>query len=238
MKAVILSGGKGARLAPYSKLLPKPLMPIGDKPILEILIHQMKKAGVEEVILAVGHMKETLQAYFRNGNSLGLMIRYSVEQQPLGTIGPLSLVEGIDTPFLVTNGDLLTTYNFQALMRAHREAKAIATIAVHTKRVNIDLGVLEFNARSKEMIGYLEKPTYNFPVSMGIYAFDPSVLSYIPYNQHHDFPELVEKLIKAGERVVGYAFDGYWQDLGKPENYERAISDYSSNQVQFLGENQ
>lgn len=240
MKAVILSGGKGARLAPYSKLLPKPLMPIGDKPILEIILRQMKQAGVDEVILAVGQMSAALEAYFSNGSrfDFDIKISYSAEEQPLGTIGPLSLITGIEESFLVTNCDVLTTLDFAALVRYHQLNQAAATIAMHSRQVRLDLGVLALRDGSNEIIGYSEKPTYTYPISMGIYVFDPGVLHYIPKNQHYDFPELVLQLVAAGEKVVGYSFVGYWQDLGKPEDYERAISDYSSNQFQFLGENQ
>lgn len=235
MKAVVLAGGEGTRLAPYSKLLPKPLMPIGDKPILEILIRQMKLAGVDEVILAVGYMKEVLQAYFQDGSQFGMKINYSVEPHPLGTIGPLSLIEGLDEIFLVTNGDVLTTLNFHALIRAHREAKAAATIAVYTRHVKVDLGVLEINKETNNITGYVEKPTYGYPISMGIYVFSPRVLGYIPHNQFFDFPELVHKLIDNSERVVGYSFDGYWQDLGNSDDYEQAVSDFTSNEDMFLG---
>jgi len=235
MKAVVLAGGEGTRLAPYSKKLPKPLMPIGNMPILEILIRQMKLAGVDEVILAVGHMREALQNYFQDGSQLGVMVNYSIEEQPLGTIGPISLIDGLQETFLVTNGDVLTTLNFHALIRTHREAQAAATIAMHRRQIKIDLGVLEINKETKYISGYVEKPKYHYPVSMGIYVFEPRVIGYIPYNQFFDFPELVQKLIDSGERVVGYTFDGYWQDLGNLEDYEQAVSNFTSNEAMFLG---
>ena len=234
MKAVVLSGGKGTRLTPYTKMLPKPLMPIGDTPILEILLQQMKQAGVDEVILAVGHMVEMLRAFFQDGNHFGVKIEYSVEEHPLGTAGPLSLVEGLDETFLVTNGDVLTTLCFQELIQAHDKAQAVATIAMHSRQIKIDLGVLEFNS-ANEIIGYVEKPTYNFHISMGIYVFDPRVLGYIPSNQYFDFPELVQKLIDNGEKVIGYPFNGYWQDLGHPDEYEQAILDFETYRPQLLG---
>jgi NDP-sugar pyrophosphorylase family protein len=235
MKAVVLAGGKGARLAPYTKILPKPLMPVDDMPILEILLRQMKRNGIDEVVLTVGHLSQLLRAFFQDGKQLGLKIEYSFEQKPLGTAGPLSLVKDLDETFLVTNGDVLTTIDFKALVESHRKTGAVATIASHARKVKIDLGVIQFNG-DKEIVGYIEKPTYDFYVSMGIYVFEPRVLDYIPYNQYLDFPDLVLKLIKAGERVLGYPFDGYWQDLGRPDDYEQAMQDFPSLRAQILGE--
>lgn len=235
MKAVVLAGGKGARLAPYTKILPKPLMPVDDMPILEILLRQMKRNGVDEVVLTVGHLSQLLRAFFQDGKQLGMKIGYSFEQKPLGTAGPLSLVKGLDDSFLVTNGDVLTTIDFKALVESHRKTGAVATIASHARKVKIDLGVIQFNGEN-EIVGYIEKPTYDFYVSMGIYVFEPRVLDYIPYNQYLDFPDLVLKLIKAGERVLGYPYDGYWQDLGRPDDYEQAVQDFAKLRPQILGE--
>ena len=234
MKAVILAGGKGARLAPYTKILPKPLMPIGDMPILEILLRQMKRAGVAEVVLTVGHLAELLRAFFQDGRRFDLKIDYSYEEQPLGTAGPLSLIAGLDETFLVTNGDVLTTLDLRELIAAHHRSGAAATIASHARQVKVDLGVLQFNG-ADELTGYFEKPVYDFFVSMGIYVFEPRVLSHIPYNQYLDFPDLVLRLINSGERVMGYRFDGYWQDLGRADDYEQAIQDFDRLRPQILG---
>jgi len=235
MKAVVLAGGKGARLSPYTKILPKPLMPIGDMPILEVMLLQMKAAGINDVVLTVGHLSELLRAFFQDGSQLGMHITYSSEKFPLGTAGPIALVDGLDTTFLVTNGDVLTTLNLCELMRFHRENKAIATIAVHHREAKIDLGVIQWNGAC-EVKGYIEKPTYDYTVSMGIYVFEPDVLAYIPHEQYLDFPDLVKKLIAAGEKVVGYKFDGYWEDLGRPDDYERASRDFENMREQFLPE--
>jgi NDP-sugar pyrophosphorylase family protein len=233
MKAIVLAGGKGARLAPYTKILPKPLMPIGDMPILEILIRQMKRAGVSEVILTVGHLAELLRAFFDDGSRFGVNILYSYEDKPLGTAGPLSLVEDLNSTFLVTNGDVLTTLDLRKLVEKHRESGAAATIAMHDRQVKIDLGVLQLNG-SQEITGYIEKPTYDFRVSMGIYVFEPRVLTYIPHNQYLDFPELVLTMIDRGERVIGYPYKGYWQDLGNPEDYEQAVQEFDAIKPQLL----
>jgi NDP-mannose synthase len=233
MKAIVLAGGKGARLLPYTTVLPKPLMPIGDMPILEIMLWQMKRAGIEEVILTVGHLAELLRAFFKNGEQFGLNIRYSYEEKPLGTAGPLSLIDTLDDTFLVTNGDVLTTLNLVDLVAYHRQSEAVATIAMHTRQVNVDLGVLEFGS-DYLLTGYLEKPTYQYHVSMGIYVFEPRVLDHIPKNIYLDFPDLVLKLIGSGEKVIGYPFDGYWQDLGRPDDYEQAIAEFEQMRDQIL----
>ncbi len=233
MKAVILAGGKGSRLAPYTKVIPKPLMPIGDMPILEVLLHQIKRAGVDEAILSVGHMASLLRAFFQEGQHLGMHIRYSYENTPLGTAGPLAMVDGLDETFLVMNGDVLTTLDFSELVRFHQESKAIVTIAMYNREVKIDLGVLQLNGEN-EIVGYLEKPSYNYQVSMGVYVFEPAVLSYIPQGQYFDFPNLILRLLESGQRVVGYPFGGYWQDLGRPDDYEQAILDFESMRGLFL----
>lgn len=235
MQAIVLAGGKGTRLAPYTKILPKPLMPIGDMPILEILLRQMKRAGVNQVVLSVGHLAELLRAFFQDGENLGLQIRYSLEEHPLGTAGPLSLIDGLDSTFLVTNGDVLTTLNLAQLIARHRASGAVATIATHQRRVKIDLGVVQKNG-SDEILGYVEKPTYEFLVSMGMYVFEPHVLEYIPHNQYLDFPDLVLRMIKSGERVLSYPFDGYWQDLGRPDDYEQAVQEFESLRPLILGD--
>ncbi|MBW8012036.1 MAG: NTP transferase domain-containing protein [Chloroflexi bacterium] len=233
MKAVVLAGGKGTRLAPYTKILPKPLIPIGDVPILEVLLRQMKAAGITEVILTVGHLANLLKAFFQDGEQFGLKIGYSFEEKPLGTSGPLSLIEGLESTFLVTNGDVLTTLDIKSLVGAHQASHAAATIAMYQREVNIDLGVLELDGSNK-VVGYNEKPSFIYPVSMGIYVFEPRVLSYIPQNEYLDFPDLILRLIEHGESVMGYSFDGYWQDLGRPDDYERAVLDFDNMRNQFL----
>ncbi|NJC98097.1 MAG: nucleotidyltransferase family protein, partial [Anaerolineae bacterium] len=226
MKAVVLAGGKGTRLAPYTKVLPKPLMPIGDMPILEVILRQMKMAGIHKVILTVGHLSELLRAFFQDGHQWGLQIEYSYEQCPLGTAGPIALIEGLTETFMVANGDVLTTMPFRDLIDFHQDQHAAATIAVHHRKVKIDLGVVQSDGTSR-INGYIEKPTYDFCVSMGIYLFEPRVINYIPRGEYLDFPDLVKKLIGAGEKVVGYPYDGYWQDLGRPADYETAARDQS-----------
>lgn len=235
MKAVVIAGGKGKRLAPYTTILPKPLMPVGEMPILEILLRQMKRAGIVDIVITVNHLAHLIQTFFQNGEQFGLNIRYSLEDKPLGTAGPLSLVEGLDSTFMVTNGDVLTTLGFADLIEAHQKTDAVATIATYQRRVNIDLGVIQYNG-NQEIIGYIEKPNYDFFVSMGIYVFEPRILQYIPYNEYLDFPDLVQKLIDNGEKVMSFPFNGYWQDLGRPDDYEHAIADFENLRPKILGE--
>lgn len=235
MKAVILAGGKGSRLAPYTKILPKPLMPIGDMPILEVLIRQLKYAGINEVILTVGHLAELLKAFFGDGSQFGLPISYSFEDHPLGTAGPLALLNGLDETFLVANGDVLTTLDIKSLIEFHKKNQSAATIACHCRSVKIDLGVIQCNG-DDTVNGYIEKPTYDYIVSMGVYIFEPKVLKYIPKDEYLDFPDLVHKLLDAGEKVVAYTFDGYWQDLGRHDDYEQANLDFDKMRTQFLPE--
>ena len=235
MKAIILAGGKGSRLAPYTKILPKPLMPIGDMPILEVILRQMKAAGIYEVVLAVGHLSELLRTFFQNGERLGINITYSYEHEPLGTAGPLALIEELDDTFMVANGDVLTTMDLKALIDFHKVQKATATIAVHQRQVKIDLGVIQWDG-GPNINGYIEKPTYDYQVSMGIYVFEPYVLSYIPRGQYLDFPDLVKTLIKADEKVVGFCCNDYWQDLGNPTDYENAARDFAEMPSRFIPE--
>lgn len=236
MKAVVLAGGKGTRLAPYTNIFPKPLMPIGDMPILEILLRQMKRAGISDVILTVGHLAELLRAFFRDGEKVGLNLEYSYEDRPLGTAGPLSLIsDRLTDTFIVANGDVLTTLDLKKLVTHHKMSGATATIASHARQIRIDLGVLQFNG-SNELTDYIEKPVYDFFVSMGIYVFEPRALEFIEYNTYYDFPDLVLKLIGAGEKVCGYRYDGYWQDLGRQDDYEQALLDFDVMRPELLGE--
>lgn len=233
MKAVVLAGGKGTRLSPYTKILPKPLMPIGDMPILELILRQIKIAGINEVVLTVGHLSELMRAFFQDGQRLGMQISYQYEDKPLGTAGPIAHVEALGETFLVTNGDVLTTLHFGDLLRFHKDQQAALTIAAHHRRVKIDLGVIEWDDQSV-IRGYIEKPVYDYCVSMGVYVFDQRVIQYIPRGEYLDFPDLVRILLAAGEKVVGYPFEGYWQDLGNPGDYEQATQDFEKMKTEFL----
>jgi NDP-sugar pyrophosphorylase family protein len=185
----------------------------------------MKMAGITDVILTVGHLSELLRVFFQDGSRLGLNLTYSYEDKPLGTAGPIALIDNLSETFLVTNGDVLTTLRFRDLIDFHHNQHAMATIAVHHRKVNIDLGVIQWDSFPR-INGYIEKPTYDYCVSMGVYVFEPQIVRYIPHGQYLDFPDLVKKLIAVGEKVVGFQFDGYWQDLGRPDDYEQASLDF------------
>jgi NDP-sugar pyrophosphorylase family protein len=235
MQAIILAGGKGTRLKPYTIVFPKPLMPIGDYPILEVVIRQLKSYGFDEIIMAIGHLKELVQAFFGDGGKWGVNISYSFEDKPLGTAAPVKLIRSCQDNFLVMNGDVLTNLNFELFLQHHKDNGAICTIASYDKPVKINLGTLKAN-ENNELCDYIEKPTLHYSVSMGVYAFKKEVLSYIPENQYFDFPDLIKKLLKNGEKVLRYPFDGHWLDIGRPEDYELAIEHFDKYKSEFLGD--
>lgn len=234
-RAVILAGGKGRRLAPYTTVLPKPLMPVGDVPILEVVIRQLKQAGFEDLTMAVGHLAELLMAYFGDGSRWGVHIRYSREEQPLGTAGPLRLVNSLDGTFLAMNGDLLTTLDYGAMWAFHQSRGAIATMATFQREVKIDLGVLSVDGE-QWVCGYTEKPTFHYTVSTGIYILEPDVLEFIPRGERLDMPDLILRLLGAGHRVSAYPFRGIWLDIGRTDDYERAVAEFQAHRAEFLPE--
>lgn len=234
IKTVILAGGKGTRLAPYSHVFPKPLMPIGDRPILEILLSQLRRADITDIVLTVGHLSELIRSYFGDGERFDVKLTYSYEDKPLGTAGPLSLVRNLDHTFLVCNGDLLSNMNLRNLLKYHRMSDAVATISTFDRVVEIDFGVMTLADGSREIANYVEKPSYTFHVSMGIYVFEPDVLDFIPKNEYLDFPDLVLKLVKANKKVMSFPFDGYWKDIGRVEDYEAACKDFEEKKIPFM----
>ena len=234
MRAVILAGGRGTRLAPYTYVLPKPMMPIGEYTILEILLRQMKRSGINHVVLTVGHLAGLMQAFYQDGAQFDLDITYSFEPKPLGTAGPLALVPGLDKTFLVSNGDVLTLLNINDLFKFHHEQGGICTIAMHERQHKVDLGVIDIGEDGYQVTGYHEKPVMDYKVSMGMYVFEPAVMKYIPKDEYLDFPDLVLRMIQAGEKVVGYPYSGYWMDLGNQEDYNQANIDFDQMRSQFL----
>jgi NDP-mannose synthase len=233
MRAVMLAGGRGTRLAPYTTVLPKPLLPIGDVPVAEILIRQLSAAGIARVTIAVGHLAGLLQAYFGDGSRFGVEIDYSLEEDTRGTAGPLALVNGLDDSFLVVNGDLLTTLDFAAMIDFHRNAAAaLATVGVYRHELQMELGVLEISG--DDVTGYTEKPRQAYEVSVGAYVMDPTVVDLIPRDRAFDLPELVEKLIAEGRTVKAFRFDGYWLDIGRPQNLAEATNLFDRERARFL----
>ncbi|WP_367357938.1 NDP-sugar synthase [Methanothrix sp.] len=225
MKAVILAGGLGTRLKPYTTVFPKPLMPIGESPILEIIVKQLKAKGFNEITLAVGHLSELIMAFFNNGSKYGLKIEYSKEEKKLGTAGGLGLLKNkLEDDFLVMNGDVLTGLDFSEFLEFHKKTGSIATIALNRRHVDIDFGVVELD-ENRTLIGYIEKPKIDYLVSMGVYAFNESILEYIPSHEYLDIPDLMKRLLSEGEKVNGFIHDGYWLDIGRPDDYIKANED-------------
>jgi NDP-sugar pyrophosphorylase family protein len=232
MRAVILAGGKGTRLAPYTNVLPKPLVPVGDRPMIELIIRQLAQAGFDRIDLCVGHLGQLIRAYLTESAVVpeGVEINYVWEDSPLGTAGALHLIERPTEPFLVMNGDVLTTLPYGQLMRFHEASGAELTIASHQQAVRISLGVIE--GERGEVSGYVEKPTLQYEVSMGIYVYDPGVIDLIPRGPF-DFPNVVLLLIEAAKRVQTYHFDGMWFDIGTPAEHERAMEAYADDPSRF-----
>lgn len=233
MRAVILAGGKGRRLEPYTVSFPKPLVPVGDMPILEIVIRQLKASGFTHVTLAVGHLAELLMAYFGDGSKWGITIDYSREEKPLGTVGPLKLIKDLPETFLVMNGDVLTTLKYDALYQQHTESNADLTIACYRANTKIDLGVIEFDGRL-EVTGYREKPVLPYDVSMGVYVFNRSVLETFELDHYMDLPTIVNNLIRGQGTVKVYLSDHEWLDIGRPDDYGRATQRFEELRHEFL----
>ena len=230
---VVLAGGKGRRLEPYTTVLPKPLMPLGDMPVLEVLLRRLRDAGLTRVHLAVGHLAQLIRAYFGDGSALGMELSYWVEDEPLGTAGPLAHIELGSDRVLVMNGDLLTTLDFRALLRHHEEHGAVATIAVLRRDVPIDFGVVQVDGAV--VSGFDEKPLLSYDVSMGVYVFERAALELVP-NGHFDFPELLESLLDRGDQVVAYRFEGFWLDIGRHDDYELALAQFDQLRGTLLGD--
>jgi NDP-sugar pyrophosphorylase family protein len=221
MRVVILAGGKGVRLAPLTEVIPKPLVPIGGMPILEFILRQLGNQGFTRITLAVGYLAELIRAYFGDGSRYGVHITYSYESEPLGTAGPLSLVEGLNEPFIVMNADVMTNIDYNKLLQFHQSHGGVATISAHEIKVKIDLGVIIRDGNSR-ITDYVEKPTTEHLVSMGIYVFEPQVLSFIKKSRYLDFPDLIKILLRHGLPVHHYHFKGFWLDIGRHEDYAQA----------------
>jgi NDP-sugar pyrophosphorylase family protein len=234
MQAVILAGGKGRRLRPYTTVLPKPLMPLGDMPIIEVVLRQLAASGFDQVTIAVGYLAELMMAYCGDGSKFGLSLRYSREEEPLGTAGPLALIDGLDDTFLVMNGDVLTTLDFRALVQRHQASGAAATIATHQRQQQINYGIIESDEKDR-VSAYIEKPMHRYQVSMGISVLEPAVLEFVPRGQYLDLPDLARQLMAANQTVLAYPFDGYWLDIGRHDDYEQAVEEFEAMRPHLLG---
>ena len=235
MKAVVLAGGKGTRLAPYTTVFPKPLVPIGHRPILDIIIRQLSYYGFRDIVLNVGYLSELIRAYFQNGiNDLeNVNLSYHKESKPTGTAGSLYSIPDLTETFLVMNGDILTTLDYTKLVSYHREKGGILTIGMHKKVHKIDLGVIETDSNGF-LTSYKEKPETEYKVSMGVYVYEPNVLEYIEPDIYLDFPHLVTRLLENGEKVVGYPCSDFWLDIGNHEDYVKAQKVFEESKYDFL----
>lgn len=231
--AVILAGGRGTRLRPYTIAIPKPLVPIGDYPILEIIIRRLAEQNFTRVIITVNHQAELIQAYFGNGEKWGIEIEYALESKPLGTMGPLKNISDLPDQFLVTNGDVLTNLDYSQFLESHTKKGAIFTISAFERYNMIDYGVLHVDQQGF-LVGFEEKPSLPYMVSMGVYAISREVLQYIPQDKLFGFDDLMHCLLRQNRQVNVELFDGYWLDIGRPSDYEQAINDFEEKRGLFL----
>jgi NDP-mannose synthase len=238
-RAIVLAGGKGSRLGPYTTVLPKPLLPIGDRAILDVVVRQLCNCGFGRITLAVGYLSHLVRAVMGDGSRYDIAIDYHEEEEPLGTVGALATIGDVGSSFLVMNGDVLTALDYRVLMDAHRASGNALTIATHPRVIRTDYGVLHVDdgaGPTGRVVGFEEKPEIPFMVSMGIYILEPRTLEFIEPGERLDLPDLVLRLLEAGEQVGSYLFEGFWLDIGRHEDYEQAIRDFDKVRHELLGE--
>ena len=233
--AVVLAGGKGTRLAPFTAVFPKPLVPVGEIPIVEILTRQLFRAGFKELVLSVGHLAQLIRAYFHQHPLLaeGLQVSFVEEKEPLGTAGSLALVQDLPESFLVLNGDVLTDLDFASFFETHRASLATLSVATKIRSVQLQLGVID--RIGGVLTGYREKPSHGYEVSMGVYGYTSRALGFIGLRERLDFPDLVLRLLAAGERVQACPCEAEWLDIGNPDDYARAQDLFTARPQQYLG---
>lgn len=239
MQAILLAGGKGTRLRPFTHVFPKPLMPLGDAdpmPIIEVVLRQLARFGFRDVTVITGYLTELIEAFCGNGRKFGTRLSYRRELTPLGTAGGLTLVDRPREPVLVINGDILTTLNFAEMEAFHRGGDAAATIASYPREVRIDFGVLEFANDSNVLTGYREKPEFSFQVSMGVYILDPIAWDFLDLGGPLPMPDLLESMRKAGHPVHVFRQNCYWLDIGRHDDYATANDIFETRRAAFLGE--
>lgn len=226
MRAIILAGGQGVRLRPYTSLLPKPLVPIGNEfSVLEIIMKQLKNYGFNHVTISLNHMAHLIQAFLGDSSKWGLEIDYSIEDTPLSTIGPLTLIDNLPENFLVMNGDILCDLNYQEFYDHHVKHGNLVTVSTYKRKVKVDYGVIQRNDNN-EIVGFLEKPEYSYEVSMGIYCINKSVVDGLKKNTKYGFDDLMLDGIKNSRNYVAKPYDGFWLDLGRPDDYDYCNDKY------------
>ncbi len=233
MRAVIMAGGRGSRLAPLTTVLPKPLMPLTDRPIVDVILRQLVAAGVQDITVSVGHLGGLIESWIRHDDDYGIPVHFLYEAEPLGTAGALGNLGRPQGTFLAMNGDILTTLDFADLARMHEVSGAIATMAVKERSVAVEYGVVHTGDE-----GYVEsleeKPVLRYTISMGVYAFDPRIIDLIGPNERVDFPDLLLRAIDRGETVATYPFTGHWRDIGNRDDYEEAVAEFGDAPGRFL----
>lgn len=234
MQALLMAGGKGTRLRPYTAVLPKPLVPIGDISIIELVLRQLRSFGFERVIISVGHKAELIMAVIGDGDRFGLDVSYHREEKPLGTVGALAEIEGLDDDVLVMNGDVTTNLNFREIFEWHVESGAQATIGTYRRVEQIELGVVEVDEEREHITGFREKPEYDFFVSMGVNVLNRSVRSLIPRDTYFGFDMLMRKMLDARADVRPFLFAGRWLDIGRPDDYDRMVRDFEADRSVYL----
>jgi NDP-sugar pyrophosphorylase family protein len=228
MRAIILAGGKGTRLRPYTTLIPKPLVPLGGKySILEIVIMQLTRSGFTHITLAVNHLSHLIMAYFGDGERLGVKLDYSLEENALSTIGPLTLINDLPENFLVMNGDILCDLDYRAFISTHIQKNSHISVSAYRRQVKIDFGVLKYDA-SGHLTEFQEKPCYDFDVSMGIYCINRAVIEALPKGKPYGFDNLMIDGLARGQQINIEPFSGYWLDIGRPEDYQHADENFES----------
>jgi NDP-mannose synthase len=232
-RAVILAGGQGTRLRPYTVAFPKPLMPLGDYPILEVIVRQLAVDGFDRITMAVNRQANLIKAFFGDGEQWNVRIDYSVEPRPLSTIAPLCLIDDLPDTFLLMNGDILTDLRFRGLYRGHVGSGSVFTVAASRRTHTIDYGVLQIDA-ANALIGFEEKPSVRYLVSMGIYIVEKSVLSLVPPDRPYGFDHLMHALIARGDRVKVEPHEGFWLDLGRPDDYVQAVEEFERRKETLL----
>ncbi|AOV08502.1 nucleotidyltransferase family protein [Sporosarcina ureilytica] len=227
-KVILMIGGLGTRLHPLTKTIPKPMLNVGSKPILETIIESFKSFGFINFVLCVNYKKDMIMDYFQDGSHLGVNIEYIEETKRLGTAGALSLLsETPNEPFFVMNGDLLTKINFEQLLDFHNETNSVATMCVREYEYQIPYGVIETD--NDKLLSIVEKPVHKSFVNAGIYVLDPSALDHVPSDDFYDMPELFKKLMSEEKKVLAFPLREYWLDIGQLDDYEQANGDYREN---------
>lgn len=228
-----MAGGRGSRLAPYTTVLPKPLMPLDDRPILGVVLEQLVNAGVTGVTISVGHLAGLIESWIGHQSHVDIPIGFVYEDEPLGTAGALANVDLPDGTFLAMNGDILTTLDFAALAAQQVGSTALATMATNVRTVDVQYGVVHTDGRGR-IERLEEKPQLSYTVSMGVYAMSPELVALIDKGERIDFPDLLLRAIEAGHEVATFPFDGYWRDIGNREDYEQAIADFAADRERYL----